>query len=798
MQLSIVIEGEVTPQAEHQRCGVAVDGDTVGIIVTVHPPPGPGQNPEAPPDVRMSSTLLSGRSSKAVPLEPAHWIDGPVKAVDVWTARIPVKVPYFWPRRLRFRVNAGGEQVRTSAVYVIPRSSLWASWVLVVGTAAAITYLTLTRVPAPRLTLLQTLVVVGGPVGSLLLLPLTSSWFAVLRQNVLPLFGLILFPRALAASLLSLALLGGVLNKCIVVVDNSTHDELALSLPWRPEGQDRLPEEAQISVAPEDTRAFQRNPLAFVDRDARRSTVMCVVGTDDRWHGPNACPDFPDASSSEVDDVSLVDQLFAPSRTTFRCGARWDTLDGRNVLANNREKSVRVVRDQVYLHTDDGKDACNPQHARLWYKESAEDPAAHYVQYPWDPAGLRDRQRLWIDWNEGEEERNSRLVLVARRDAGPSEPTHAAMLEPGPAGAIAPGASDHRDAVLAGLDASGLWEETRIALPDANASHGRAWPLPYLDDTAFALRLTVGEHVSEISDPVLPGARLRCERNGARGTGFRATRLAMSGRPGWLTSLVYGPGKVTHGSRWSLEGGTSPSVSAPWICDAFPGNDPNLVAAEDSQAEWMELHVDESALREPGIQSIVVPGHLMAARIDIHRSTERSGTETPPSNTTSELLGTLTCDLTRSARDRIAVGRVILDLGDRSRFGAAKVEVRSGAGAETSVWRPEARAASGGAAPTIWMCWHVDEAHSRDIAVTVSPLGVSGGAIPGSWSPRDAQLELQALGPRICYHDPTTSEFAAKKPPGFIVVRTLAARDFKRIYPGAAACDKVALLRRAR
>lgn len=801
MQISVTIEGEPTAQVESQRCAVCVGGDTIGLAVRVRPPPGPASRPDNPPAITLRYGLLSGRRPDRLLVAATERSEGAVVEVREWGGRIPVKVPPFWPLRIRLVVEAGEEEARSRTMFLIPRPSFWTSWCLVLVSVVLAIYILVSQVPAPRFTLLQTLLAAATAIGSLLVFPLTRGWFAVLRESALPFFGLVLLPRAILACVVSFAALGGLLRSCVVVVHNQTHSEVVLSLPWRPAGPDRLPTDARISLVPEDAVAFRRSPLGFLDRRGAAAKVVCVA-SDDEATLKETCPpsDAVDAQTTRG-TFDWLDRVFEPPRVTLRCGARWPTIDGRNVLKGDRAATVHVERDDVWLWSSDDT-ACDPRNGRLWYTVEPGDAAAHHIQYPWSPAGLDRRQKLWVSWTDIPGGPDGAVVLASRSretDTAPEPANRANGAADDCPTCPAPRAA--RRALSAADEAMrGAWQETRIEVPGPSASAARGWPVPALDERTFDLELVVGKAVSERTDAFLPGATLTCRRNEPRGTGFRATRLPLLGRPGWLTELASGPGKVTRGSRWALAGGTSPALAAPWICDAFPGSDPALLQTQDSQTEWIEIHADQLYPHDTGAQAVVLPTHLMASRFEIHRTVEPadgyggSGGGGVSRRGSPPAIGLLQCDPVDS-RAQIAVGRVRFDGARRAELGDVRIELETGGSEETSLWQPNpAYKPLPGEGASIWMCWHVDDAHAGELTVTVTPVKSPGEAIRGSWSAESGWLKLDAIPQRRCFHDETSAEFPTTMPPGTIVVRSVSPQRYRQ--DAAKRCDIVVIVER--
>lgn len=655
-----------------------------------------------------------------------------------WAGAAAVTAPPFSPLRVRVELQPAFGRAHVGVLHIVPVGSAWTATGLVVASLVTVVALLMLTLATLRLTLTQALTGLTG------LGVLSAAWVALnrtlstLKPGHLPYLGITyLVHRAALACVLGFAAVIAGLQSCVVVIHNDTAGELRFVLPWR-DGEEPIVAHGRISVVPPDGRSFRASVLDHLPETAR-DRPLCVDDGSDR-EGSTVCRRRGPAPV--VTPGAWLRGLFTPPTLTIRCGRQWPGLTPTAAL--DAPPDVHAEGEHVWFEPTASETCERGERAALWYEV---DGAAHRVRYPWQPAALADVGRLSLDPNDD--------------GRAPAEVTLASV-----------------------GDEAGDLQETRISLAPGRPLARDGWPVAGLRDASRAgLRLQIGDLLRRASESFAFAAELACDRSQAHGTMFHATRLELVGPPGWLGALVAGSGQGTGWtSTWTLGRAVGTQAVVPWICEALPGDRPQLTKRVGFAASKLDLTVDVGAEAVEGEQALVVPAYLMARSVNIGRQGPGEA-----------VIGRIECPLVAGDSARIELVRVHVD---DHRDGQVRSFAVAHAGEPTAFTRwiaGPAAVGSGDRRPVAWLCWNGDIPRPRAVELDVTPLdeGHTSSAIRGTWEVAAGTLVLRSRGQRVCFYNaafgvrdklPAGARRDGKPRP---------ATDFRIALPQARGCDVV-------
>lgn len=735
MEFTVSIEGH---DPDSPRLLVCPGRSSVILQVTWVPPSvGDDKHASEPPVCTLSYLATPGAYTGGLPTSAAlTQKDAEPRA---WRASIPLHALAFSPLRVRVELQPAFGRSHVDVVHIVPVTSAWTATGLVIATLVTVATLMILTLATLRLTVTQ------AATGFAATAVLAAAWkllvrtLSTLNPGHLPFLGVTyLIHRAALACALGILGVIAVLQSCVVAIHNDTPGELRLVLPWR-DSEEPIAPHGRISVVPPDGRSFRGRVLDHLPEDAR-SRPFCIddgSGSDD----PTACR--RDAPATFVTLGARLRGLFTPPTVTIRCGRRWSGLSPANTI--DPPPGVRLEGDDVWFEPPPAATCERGDKAQLWFDVKG---AAHRVRYPWQPKELDAVGRLSLDPDD-EDQSAAEVTFVSVGDE------------------------------------AGDLQETRISLAPGRALERDGWPIAGLTDASKPeLKLQIGDLLRRPNESFSFAAELECRRSQARGTMFHATRLELLGAPGWLGRLDSDSRQALgwH-SSWTLARSVGTQAAVPWVCEALPGDRPQLAKRVGFAASKLELFVDERDEAREGEQTLVVPAYLMSRSIEVKRQGTGGGS-----------VGSVEC---------------MLDVGERARVGLVRVQVedhRNGEIRRISVarpgdkqplarWNPESPAAEGQAGgdgrPFAWFCWDFDAPPRREVELEVTSLDAHEGPIPGRWDVSAGVLTLRARGKKMCYYNKSRG-LSRERPPGVeLRGRPTPATDYRNTLPDAKACDAI-------
>lgn len=653
-----------------------------------------------------------------------------------------ITAPGLVPLRASLELQPPHGSGQVHVVYVIPRASAWISTGIVVASLLTIALLAPILVASLRVTVEQLISGLGGLALAGAALQILVSVVRRLRTSDLPYLGIpLLLWRSVLACLLSFVVMITMLQRCMVVIRNDTEDDVEFKFPWR-DRNDIIPSGSQITVVPPDPEMLGKALQGMLAEDERHR-ALCVVGTND--------PDYTCRDTSEDVIADWRPHPFTPLTLSVGCGKRWGSGVRAADVHRHGHEGIEIDGDDVWLTPPSSSHCGRSERATLWYRDPEVGNVTHHVQYPWSPESLERLGRIWITVVDHGAARTMKVALRSVMDDSSQDGSNCEPAQPEPLHPLLQALHEarHEAPGSTGDERHAIPSETRILLSGFE-ERDRGWPLmtlPSGDERCLAVE--IGEPSTEITSRFSPAATLQCTRKrGGDDSGLRATRLGIEGRLGWLASITVGAfGDRSWTSSWQLQDASSLDVAAPWICEAFPGKTPGLTPRPAFLGESMVLHLDSLVASTSGPQAVIVPAHLMARQVVIHRRAPG-----PASN--AELVGRLECDMEANANDVVVVGRIMLD--DQRNGSIQDFRMRVAQGERVlGHWTPEGPAR---ALAEVWMCWG-QATEKGDVTVEITPVAKDGTdkpSIMGSWDVEKASLKLDPIEPRVCYHDTST------------------------------------------
>ena len=654
-----------------------------------------------------------------------------------------ISAPFFHPLRVRIELQPAFGSPLAHVVHVIPKSSAWASTMLVIGSLCALVALTWPVISPLRVT--STQAILGAIVLALAVLGafVLRAALTRLRSNDLPYLGITyLVHRSLIACTLGFAATIALLQQCVVVIHNETEDDVELELSWRERG-DTITAGAQISLVPPSHEELVQGLLGSLGSGGDRRP-LCVSGLD---------VDELRCREALKDDWRL--HPFTPATLVVGCGRKWREVSGSRVLPGGRQ-SIHVEGEDVWLEPPEGSHCGRDAPSKLWY-EASEGNAAHHVRHPWKEADLEACGALTIAMVDDATAHDMELTLRSKAAAGEGEAFAAETL-------------------------------IRLAWLGDREARWRLQTLPLASGSSLTLEF--GEPLRELSDAFSPAATLEC-RPTRHDAGLRATRLRQWGSQGWLTRLDVGAASpLPWSSLWSPLRASSYDLAAPWICEAFPGDDPHITQRKPFASESMVIHVapHDGSRVEPW--ALVVPAYLMPHHVRVEQGSpdQRAHDGSPAAN--GAHVGTVTCDIDVGTDELVFVGRIEVDdrRYDRAHgLGLRLPQPGAPAPGVLTRWIP----AQGAPQHEAWICWTSGTGTER-VEVLLDHEG-KGPAIGGALTigESEASLELDAVKKTTCILEPDGDLREARSAIDPRLYRAVDSDELHAHRPGSHRCDRI-------